>query len=865
VDNIYKAILEDTLAGFWHWDINTQTIHLSCAYKALLGYDVDEVPNTFESWQKLVHPEDLPLILQSMERHVKSKGGIAHNIEARFMHKDGPVVWVMCSGRVVEWDGDTPLRMAGCHIDIDKQKKAQQELQISEERFRGAFEHSAIGMALVSPEGKWLKVNRKLCQIIGYTSDELFSLTFQDITHPEDLENDLLLLQQLLAKEIESYQLEKRYFHKNGNTIWTLLGVSLVRDEFGAPLHFVSQIEDITQRKHAEADLIKSEAKYRTIFENVQDVFYKTNIDGVITEISPSVERFTGIKREEAIGRHVEEFYYNVGDREKLLTELQKNGGLIDYYLQLKTIDGQIIHTSANISFILDDKGNIAGIEGSMRDNSARKKAEIALKESQDKYSKLYRSVQDIFFRLDAEGYIVEISPAIEKYEGFKQEEFIGKHASIFYYVPAEREPVLAALMANGKIDDYNIRLVTPDGGFVYASINAYVIHDDDGNFIGSEGSIRDITTRVLAEEALKERDALLTKFSQQIPGVIYQFQINPDGHSFFPFASKELIDLYGLTPDQIRDDSEPVFERVHIDDREAFHNSIAESYQTLNKWEHEFRVNLLGKDIKWLRGVSRPEKNPDGSVLWHGYVADVTEQKLKEQQLQHTFDLITEQNNRLINFAYIISHNLRTHSGNFEMLVKLILDSNDEDEKNDFIQHLKKVSEMLSETIMHLNEVVSIQTSIDNQLTRINLFEYVEKAIAVLTVNTDTEQIVINNMVHPGLEIDYNPAYMESIIFNLLSNAIKYRRPERQNIITITSHDGAMHPVLEFTDNGLGIDMQRNGDKLFGMYRTFHHNANAKGIGLFLTKTQIEAMGGKIEVTSEVDKGSTFKVTFTR
>jgi PAS domain S-box-containing protein len=864
LDNIYKAILEDTLAGFWDWEIGSPAIFLSPAYKASLGYADDEIPNTYENWQKLVHPADLPLILQCVNNHIESKGKADYNIEVRFIHKDGSFKWVLCSGRIVEWNGDTPLRMAGCHIDIDRQKKAQQELQISEERFRGAFEYSAIGMALISPEGKWLKVNKKICQMLGYTSEELFELTFQDITHPDDLESDLTLLQQLVSKEIENYQMEKRYFHKNGEVIWALLSVSVVRNEDGEPLHFVSQVEDITQRKHAENEVVKSEAKYRTLFEKVQDLYYQTDNQGVIVEISPSVEKFTGIKREDAIGKRVHEFYYDIDDRERLLGELKKTGRLIDYYLRIKTVDGGIIHTSANINLIFDKDGNIAGIEGSMRDNSARKKAELELRESQDKYSKLYRNVQDIFFKLDAEGYIVEVSPSIEKYEGYTQQQFIGKHASVFYYEPGEREFVLNELKTKGKIDDFNIRLVTPDGSFVYTSINAYVIYDEDGNFIGSEGSIRDITTRILAEDALKKRDALLTKLSEQIPGVIYQFRMNPDGRAFFPFASNELVDLYGVTPEDILYDARPVFERVHPDDEESFHASIAESYQTLNKWEHEFRINIPGGETRWLRGISRPEKQEDGSVIWHGYVADVTEQKLEEQKLQQTFDLITEQNNRLVNFAYIISHNLRTHSGNFEMLVDLILESKDEDEKSEFMQHLKKVSHSLGETIMHLNEVVSIQTSINKQLSKINLFEYVEKAVEVLTLNADSKLLVIKNNIDPELEIDYNPAYMESIIFNLLSNAIKYGHPERQNIITVSSYFENGHCVLEFTDNGLGIDMDRNREKLFGMYKTFHHNIDSKGIGLFITKSQVEAMGGKIEVLSEVNKGSTFKITLT-
>ena len=129
------------------------------------------------------------------------------------------------------------------------------QLRESEARFRGAFETAAIGMALVSLEGHWLDVNASLCEIVGYEREELLATDFQTITHPEDLDTDLSLLHQLLDGEIPSYRMEKRYFHKTGRLVWVLLSVSLVRGLGGQPVHFVSQIEDITKNKADQAAL----------------------------------------------------------------------------------------------------------------------------------------------------------------------------------------------------------------------------------------------------------------------------------------------------------------------------------------------------------------------------------------------------------------------------------------------------------------------------------------------------------------------------------------------------------------------------------------------------------------------------------
>ena len=141
--------------------------------------------------------------------------------------------------------------------ELTERKKAEERLRESEERFRGAFESAAIGMALVALDGRWLRVNRSLCEMVGYPEHELLVRTFQEITHPDDLEADLALVRRLLSREIPYYHLEKRYMHKDGHTIWIMLSASLVDDMHGNPMYFVAQVENITQRRLAEEEFMK--------------------------------------------------------------------------------------------------------------------------------------------------------------------------------------------------------------------------------------------------------------------------------------------------------------------------------------------------------------------------------------------------------------------------------------------------------------------------------------------------------------------------------------------------------------------------------------------------------------------------------
>ena len=131
--------------------------------------------------------------------------------------------------------------------------------------FQNAFEHAAIGMALVAPDGSWLRVNRSVCEITGYSEAELLKRTFQDITHPDDLKRDVANAKKMLAGEIDTYHMEKRYFHKNGSIVWVLLSVSLMRDDRGEPRFFISQIQDITQRKESEAQLSEAAKEIKNL------------------------------------------------------------------------------------------------------------------------------------------------------------------------------------------------------------------------------------------------------------------------------------------------------------------------------------------------------------------------------------------------------------------------------------------------------------------------------------------------------------------------------------------------------------------------------------------------------------------------
>lgn len=267
----YKKIIDLMVSGLYVYDFQTQkNVFINREYTSITGWTIDELNGFGEAFIELFHEEDRDAILQHMKDLRESNDDKTLIVEYRFKTKEGDWIWCLSYDTPFERNqAGEVTRFIGSFADVSQLKEAEFELRESEERFRGAFETSPIGMALVSPEGKWIKVNKAISSLLGYSEDELLQKTFQDIAHPDDLEADLEYVEKMLSAEIENYEMEKRYFHKNGSIIKAILSVSLVWDNNGLPKHFISQIMDVTALKDAEEGLEKKLAELEAVNQNM--------------------------------------------------------------------------------------------------------------------------------------------------------------------------------------------------------------------------------------------------------------------------------------------------------------------------------------------------------------------------------------------------------------------------------------------------------------------------------------------------------------------------------------------------------------------------------------------------------------------
>lgn len=252
----WKSALSGAGHGVWDWNNLTNEVNYNTEWKSMLGYAEDEIRDDFSEWQRLLHPLDRERAETAVADFLSGKTR-NFSLEHRLKTRDGHWRWILGRGAIISWTEDgKPARTIGTHTDIDRQKTLELALSESDQRFRGAFETAAVGMALVGLEGEWLEVNQSLLDMLQYEEEELLALTFKDITHPDDLELDLEHLAALTDGKINSYQMEKRYFRKDGAIIWTVLSVSMVKDGQGQPLHYVSQIDNVTERKELQKQVV---------------------------------------------------------------------------------------------------------------------------------------------------------------------------------------------------------------------------------------------------------------------------------------------------------------------------------------------------------------------------------------------------------------------------------------------------------------------------------------------------------------------------------------------------------------------------------------------------------------------------------
>jgi PAS domain S-box-containing protein len=514
--------------------------------------------------------------------------------------------------------------------DITERKKSEEALQISEERFQLATRAAndvIYDWNLQSKEG-WF--SESYSTLFGYDKTSAKFDKWIDIIHPDDRKTSLMLTDSVINGGSNSWETEYRLMRRDGSYAYVLDRGYVIRNKNGKPVRLIGSIIDFTERKKAEENLRASEEKYRSIFENVQDVFYQLNNEGIITEISPSVSKYSNYNREDLIGKSSDVFYLNLDDRDEFLNRLQQNGKVTDYEIKLNTGDGVVRDASVSAHLRFDKNNNPIGIEGSLRDITERKRIQEALKESEEQYRKLYELSPETIY-VQCEGNIVFINPAgLKLFKAKNASEIIGR--KVLDFIHPELKEIVSNRMSviNSEAVDLPAKeekYLCLDGSTIDVEVIAtpFLYQGKDGALV----ILRDISERKKSEEALKESEERYRILIETMHDGVMQV----DNNDKIQFVNNSMCDMLGYTYHELVGKI-GINTIIHKDDGEFVREKNRLRLKGISDI-YEIRGVKKNGEIIWLNVSGTPVCNKNGKVIGSfGFVSDITERKHAEEEV---------------------------------------------------------------------------------------------------------------------------------------------------------------------------------------------------------------------------------------
>ncbi len=505
---------------------------------------------------------------------------------------------------------------------------------------RAIYEHAEVGLELVAPDGRFLSVNPALCRMLGYSEGELLKKAFQELTHPDDLKLEIPALEELFRGKRNFYESEKRFLHQNGSAVWVAVTSSAVKDETGTVLYRVSVVQNVTERKHAEAALRKSEEKFSTAFRRgPMALVLATAAENRFIDVNETFERLSGYTRNEVIGRTSVDLglWENPRDLRRLTDRLFEQGGsLQDAECKFRVRDGSLRNSLVSAE-AMDLNGETC-ILSVIADVTERKQAEAALRESKDELHLLLQSTAEAIYGIDLEGRCTFSNPACLKTLGYERpEKLLGKEMhSLIHHSRVDRTPlpveqcwIYRAIRAGESVHVEGEVLWRADGTSFPAE---YWSHPQlkGGKVVGAVVTFLDITERKRAEQAVRESEERFRLVANTAPVLIWM----SDSDRLCSYFNQPWLDFTGRPLEsQI---GNGWVELVHPDDRERCFDAYAQAFDHRRPFSMEYRLLRHDGEFRWVLDHGVPRFNPDGSFAGYiGSCVDVTERKTAEEALR--------------------------------------------------------------------------------------------------------------------------------------------------------------------------------------------------------------------------------------
>jgi len=619
----FRRVFENAPLGMTLMDKDFRFLHANRTFCQMTGYEAGELAG--KKFAEITHPDDL---YQNIVLAGDLSKGRGFRMQKRYLHKDGRIVWANLTVQSFLSAQGEFLYSLGMVEDITEHKRAEAALQESEEKFRRIFEDASMAMAMVN-DYKFLKANRAFQELLGYPEGEIVGKTLFDITHPEDLKQTKEIAGKVHSQEVDRFSTEKRYLKKNGESLWAHVSGTLIRNSRGEKMYSLIIIENITDRKKAQEALQKSEAELKAVFNSGSQVVVLIAPDGSIQNFNQSADfmarRILGAPLQKGIpfiktlppGADPEIFTASF----KAALEGRESQG----ERCIRSAEGKERWVEVKYQPVPDTQGEVQGVCFSLSFIDERKKAEEALRESQERFQR--------FTELTREGILIhenptvtDVNPALAAMMGYPAGEMIGKNG--FDFIAPESREEARRRMQEGSVAPYEILALRKDGSTFPAELHGRN-YQDKGRTLRVM-SVRDLTWQKAAERILTESEERYRKLVELLPEAIV---VHAAGRILY--VNSTGLRMFAATPDQV--DGSSLAEFLHPDHRDEALARVQEILQS-------------GRSTDWIEqklirknGEVFDAETKGTPILYQGIPAvmtiarDITERKKSESALRES------------------------------------------------------------------------------------------------------------------------------------------------------------------------------------------------------------------------------------
>lgn len=838
-------------------------IQMSAACEKIYGYKPEEFFNNNFLWSEIMHPGDSH-ILETND--IEFKKGKAVVSQYRIIRKDGTERWVESRITPTLNEAGELVRIDGVTNDITEKLIAEQKIRESEMRFRSLIENSDDMLTMVDDTGKVRYESPAIERTLGYTPGENAGRPGHELFHPDDRERTVRIFCRAKENPGVTYFLEVRLLKKDGDYIYAEGNVTSLLDVDGVNA-VVSNFRDVTTRVKAEQELRESENRYRLVYENPFFGIALGSLDGIVQDVNAVFCKTLGYEPGEMRNMHFSEFTPPEDvEKEKSFIQKMKNGEVDSYQLEKRYItrSKEIIWVDLNVSCVKNEAGQIQFVIAVTQDITAKRKAEESLQKSEANLRNILENTDTAYVLLDENARILSWNNlagalALEQ-KGAMLEE--GKN----YIDMIEKErredvrKVISEVLFSGQQVSYETSQAGNRDRWMHISMHPLFSGE---RVLGLSVAITDITARKQYEQRIRESNERYELVTRATNDIIWDWDITRNKM----YRSAMYTQAFGHTCTEGSIYGESWITHIHYDDRGRVLHSIADMIDCPDAilWECEYRFYRQDREMAYVHDRGYIIRDANGKPLrMVGAMRDITEEKLFAIERDKITSELIQRNKDLEQFAYIISHNLRTPVTNILGLSNILRQEGlAEQDREKCMDGLVLSVQKLDEVVYDLNHILQVRREINEKKEVVRFQDLVNDINTTINNLIQKENVQIHTNFDDADEIFTLKSYIHSIFYNLISNSIKYRLPGVNPVITISSRRLENKICLTFKDNGMGIDLDKHGSKIFGLYKKFHIQSEGKGMGLYMVKTQVEMLGGKIEVDSSVNKGAEFFIEF--